>query len=93
MATGPEHYQNAEMLLSEIALYSPEKTQQNQNLLLAAIAHAVLGLAAATAVSASTVRTSGMSAGDYNGWARAASADPVEDPEDSLGDLENWEEL
>lgn len=85
MPTGPEHYLQSELILSEVSLSSPKQTNSPllaalhaQNLLLAALVHSVQGLAAAVASQASVVYTSGMSPADYNAWSQAASADPVD---------------
>lgn len=75
--TGPEHYREAEQLLTDVMVaagdnegyYCPEELPN----LLAANVHATLALAAATATNRSGV--------DYLEWAKVCSADPPPEPE------------
>ena len=83
--TGPEHYREAERLISEAkdfqanaASYNSDRLTHNsiaaeQNVALAQV-HATLALAAATALV--DYRDSNMTEGDQRAWYDAASAQP-----------------
>ncbi|MFD9630142.1 hypothetical protein [Streptomyces violascens] len=71
--TGPEHYREAERLLTEAAAEGAEGTYfVRPESLAAAQVHATLALAAATALIDSGGGT-GMPIDDYHAWAKAAS--------------------
>ncbi|MBK3524873.1 MULTISPECIES: hypothetical protein [Streptomyces] len=74
MSTGPEHYREAERLLkgsknSHGALVIEEGTNE---VLLAAIGHALLANAAATALNDNSTDEGGMPLEDYRAWAEVA---------------------
>jgi hypothetical protein len=71
--TGPEHYREAERLLSEAGVGGAEGTYfVRPESLAAAQVHATLAAAAATALG--STRTGAMPAADYEAW-RAAAGD------------------
>lgn len=68
--TGPEHYLEAEKLLSHAFGIEDRGSAEDVCLLAEAHVHATLALAAATAVSGS--RSGGMPLASYNAWHRIA---------------------
>ncbi|MGW0578329.1 hypothetical protein ACWD25_20690 [Streptomyces sp. NPDC002920] len=86
MATGPEHYSEAERLAEQAdtwmdadrgwkaGLSSHERIQYRTADLLAGLLHAFLANAAATALNDHSHAEGGMRLEDYDAWMKAASA-------------------
>jgi len=81
MATGPEHYRQAERLAAQADhwmhgwkahLTTQERIQRRNADLLAGLLHAVLANAAATALNDHSQDEGGMPLEDYDAWAQAA---------------------
>lgn len=73
MATGPEHYREAEQLLSQAACDFLSEGIQPTHAFAAAQVHATLALAAATALNDHSHDEGGMPLEDYDAWVKVAA--------------------
>lgn len=94
MATGPEHYREAQEWLTVAANAGSESTEERAIAAACAQAHATLALAAATAMAGRTSNASGvfgMHEADFEAWDAVAGVQ--EDDDDPYADLTNADVL
>jgi hypothetical protein len=77
--TGPEHYKHAEDLLADMACTSTDSPEAREHVAVAQV-HAILALAAATALGSLRVDDHGMPPADANAWLAATSGDDFHIP-------------